>query len=150
MKDDFTEEIQERIIQNLREIYSPVIMNHWQSPRNWGIINAASGYARITGPCGDTVEMSIKVKDRRIVKCTFDTDGCGTSIACGSIITEMAKGKAIESARRITQKQVLQFCGGLPEEDQHCALLAANTLHKAITDYETTKNEAWRRLYRKM
>ena len=150
VNDDFTEELQERIIQNLRDMYSPMIMDHWQNPRNWGIMNVANGYAKITGPCGDTMEMSLKVEDKMIVKCTFDTDGCGTSIACASVVTEMVKDRTIKEARKIRQDRVLRHCGGLPEADQHCALLAANTLQKAIDDYESTKKEPWRELYRRM
>jgi nitrogen fixation NifU-like protein len=149
VRGDFAEKLQEMILQELRKTHSEVVIAHWRKPKNWGIMNNADGYGKITGPCGDTMEVSIRVRNDIIVQCTYDTDGCGTSIACGSVITVIAKGKTIASARRITQKQVLQFCDGLPEEDQHCALLAADTLHKAIVDYETSKNEAWRRLYRK-
>ncbi|MGB3341746.1 MAG: iron-sulfur cluster assembly scaffold protein [bacterium] len=138
MKADFVKNLQNKIMVDMRKIYSPKILSHWQHPQNWGIMNDASGYGKITGPCGDTMEISIKVEDKKIVKCTFDTDGCGSSIACASIITEMVSGMAVAKARRITQSKMLQFCGGLPEEDKHCALLAVNTLQKAIDDYETT------------
>ncbi len=150
MKNNFAERLQEEIIQDLRRIYSEIVINHWQQPRNWGIMNNASGYGKITGPCGDTMEISIMVENNKIIKCTFDTDGCGSSIACGSIITEMVKGKAVAEARKINQNKVLQFCGGLPEADKHCALLAANTLQKAIDDYGATANEPWKRLYRSL
>ena len=150
MKNNFAEKLQEKIMQDLRKIYSEIVINHWQQPRNWGIMNNASGYGKITGPCGDTMEISIRVEDDIIIKCTFDTDGCGTTVACGSIITGMANGKTIKKARKITQEKVLQSCGGLPEEDKHCALLTASTLQKAIDDYEMVKNEPWKRLYSRM
>jgi len=150
MNEEFAADLQDKIMRDLKKIYSPMILKHWQSPQNWGIMNNANGYGKVTGPCGDTMEISIKVENNKIVKCTFDTDGCGTSIACGSIITEMAQGKTIDKGRKITQNEVLQYCGGLPEGDKHCALLAVNTLHKAINDYEATKNEPWKRLYRKI
>ncbi|KYK38121.1 MAG: hypothetical protein AYK18_08070 [Theionarchaea archaeon DG-70] len=136
MKNNFAEELQERIMLDLKKIYSAKFLNHWQHPQNWGIMNDAHGYGKITGPCGDTMKLSIKVVNNKIMKCTFDTDGCGGSIACGSMVTEMAIGKTIREARQITQGKVLQFCGGLPEEDRHCALLVANTLQKAIDNYE--------------
>ncbi len=148
VRGDFVEKLQERILQELRKTYSEVVIAHWQNPKNWGIMHDADGYGKIAGPCGDTMEVSIRVRNDTIIQCTYDTDGCGTSIACGSIITEMATGKTIKSARKITQTKVLEFCCGLPAEDQHCALLAANTLHKAMADYEANKNEVWRRLYR--
>jgi nitrogen fixation NifU-like protein len=136
MKNKFAEKLQKKIIRDLRCIYSARFVEHWWQPKNWGIMKNASGYGKITGSCGDTMEISVKVENNKIIKCTFDTDGCGPSIACGSIITEMAKGNMVKNARRITQKKVLQFCGRLPEEDKHCALLAANTLQRAIEDYE--------------
>jgi len=135
VNDDFVEKLQQKILRDIRRIYSETIINRWQHPRNWGILNKASGYAKITGPCGDTMELSIEVKHGVITRCTFDTDGCGTSIAFGSIITEMATGMTITAARKIDQQQMLAYCGGLPEQDQHCALLAVNTLHKAIDDH---------------
>jgi nitrogen fixation NifU-like protein len=136
MKDDFVKNLQDQIMIELRNIYSPKVLKHWQHPQNWGIMNDASGYGKITGPCGDTMEISIKVEKNKIVKCTFDTDGCGSSIACASIITEMVIGLAIDKARSITQSKMLEFCGGLPEEDEHCALLAVSTLQKAIDDHK--------------
>lgn len=150
MSDDFVDELQEKILREIRERYSPIVVEHWHKPRNWGIMNGADGYGKITGPCGDTMEISIKVEDNTIQKCTFDTDGCGTSVACASIITEMVTRKTVAEARRVSQADVIEFCGGLPEEDRHCALLAADTLHEAIGDYEEKKNEPWKRLYGKI
>lgn len=132
MKEDITKDIQERIIADLKRIYSPKVISHWQHPKNWGILNNGNGYAKITGRCGDTMEISIIVKDKKIVKCTFDTDGCGPSIACGSILTEMVTGMIIDKAQRITQDDVLEYCKGLPDADKHCALLAVNTFQKAL------------------
>ncbi|MFC2062689.1 iron-sulfur cluster assembly scaffold protein [Chloroflexota bacterium] len=76
---------------------------------------------------------------------TFMTDGCGTSIASGSMTADMAKGKDIRQALKIGQQDVLDALGGLPEESQHCALLAANTLKQAIQDYLATKKEPWKK-----
>lgn len=143
------ENLQAKILEQIKKEYSKKVIDHWQNPRNWGIMDKADGYGKITGPCGDTMEISISAKNNKIVKCTFDTDGCGTSISCGSMITEMAIEKSIIEAKKITKKIVLDYCGGLPEEDRHCALLAANTLQAAIKNYEETKNESWKKLYRK-
>ncbi len=134
----------------VRKRYSKKVIEHWQYPKNWGIMNDADGYGKVTGPCGDTMEISIKVKDNTITKCTFDTDGCGTTIACGSIITKIATGKTVNYAKSISQETVLEFCGGLPEEDRHCALLSVDTLQKAIRNSEGTKDEPWKRLYKKV
>lgn len=149
MMDDLADELQAEIMNEIRKRYGSTIIEHWQKPCNWGIMNNADGYGKITGPCGDTMEMSVKIRDSAIEKCTFDTDGCGTTIACASIVTEMATGKTIGEARQINQTVVLKFCGGLPDDDQHCALLAANTLQKAIDDYEEKKREPWKKFYTK-
>jgi nitrogen fixation NifU-like protein len=128
--------------------YSPVVTDHMGNPRHWGIIHQSDGYAKITGTCGDTMEISINVKNRVIVKCTFDTDGCGATVACGSMVAEMATGKPLTLARQIDQNTILDYCGGLPEGNKHCALLAANTLSKAIDDCIQTHKTPWKRLYR--
>jgi nitrogen fixation NifU-like protein len=148
MSNDFADELQEKILKEIRERYSPIVIEHWQNPRNWGIMNNPDGYAKITGPCGDTMEISIKLKDNKIEKCTFDTDGCGASVACASIITEMATRKTVAEARQMSQVDVMEFCGGLPEEDRHCALLAVDTLQQAVGDCQEKGNQPWKRPYR--
>jgi nitrogen fixation NifU-like protein len=129
--------------------YTEVVIDHAQNPRNVGSMQQADGFATVTGPCGDTMEIWLRVREDVIQKATFWTDGCGTSIASGSMVTELAKGKNIQEAIRITQKHVLDALGGLPEESQHCALLAANTLKEAVRDYLAYKNEPWKRAYQK-
>jgi nitrogen fixation NifU-like protein len=136
--DNFVQDLQKKILDDIKKQYSPIVIKHWQNPKNWGIMHNASGYGKITGPCGDTMEISIKVEDSVIKKCTFDTDGCGTTIACGSIIAEMATGISLVEAKKIDQRYVLDYCGGLPPDSVHCALLAASTFQAAITDYERT------------
>ena len=74
--------------------------------------------------------------------------GCGTTIASGSMVTEMVKGKSVSDARKISQQDVLNALGGLPEESQHCALLAANTLKEAVKDYLAFRDEPWKRAYK--
>jgi nitrogen fixation NifU-like protein len=128
--------------------YSPAVVEHMSNPHNWGIMAQSDGYARVTGPCGDTMEISLQVEGDIIRKCTFDTDGCGATVSCGSIVTEMVKNRTISQAKHINQAAVLSYCGGLPEANEHCALLAATTLQKALEDYERTRNEVWKRLYR--
>jgi nitrogen fixation NifU-like protein len=131
----------------MSELYSRTVIDHAMNPRNVGNIEAADGYASVTGPCGDTMEIWLKVKDGTIVKATFITDGCGTTIAAGSMVTELARGKGVSQALRTSQEDVLSALGGLPEESQHCALLAANTLQAAIRDYLVILKEPWKRLY---
>lgn len=125
--------------------YTEVVIDHSQNPRNAGSMPNADGFAVVTGPCGDTMEIWVRVQAEVIKEASFWTDGCGTSIASGSMVTELCQGKTIREAMRITPKDVLDALGGLPEESRHCALLAADTLKKAVKDYVTYRNEPWKR-----
>ena len=133
----------------LREFYSEIVVDHAMNPRNVGKIEDADGLARITGPCGDTMEIWLRVRNDIIAEATFMTDGCGTTIVAGSMVTELARGKNAVQALGIGQQNVLDALGGLPEENQHCALLAANTLKEAIKDYVALKKEPWKKVYKK-
>lgn len=130
-------------------IYTRTVIDHATSPRNVGRVPNADGFARITGPCGDTMEVSLRVRDGVIQQATFWTDGCGTTIAAGSMATELSRGIGIEQALSTTQQDILNALGGLPEDSVHCALLAANTLKAACRDYLALSKEPWKRAYRK-
>lgn len=119
----------------MRQIYSERTLDHAMNPRNVGRIESADGFARITGPCGDTMEVYLKVEGERIRDAKFWTDGCGTTIACGSIATELAKDRTAIEVSKIDSKQILDALGGLPESDAHCAVLVANTLRTAIQNH---------------
>ena len=148
MPEEFNE-LQELILGDARKVYSETVIDHSMNPRNVGNLEDADGFARITGPCGDTIEIWLKVENDKIRDATFWTDGCVTTIAAGSMVTELAKGKSVLETQRITQQDVLNALGGLPEESAHCALLAANTLREAISDYLAIKNEPWKKAYRR-
>ena len=129
--------------------YSETVVDHAMNPRNMGNMENANGFATITGPCGDTMEIWLRVKNDRIFEATFMTDGCDTTIAAGSMTTELTKGKSVNQALWISQQDVLVALGGLPKESKHCALLATNTLMAAVKDYLTFKNEPLRRAYKR-
>ena len=148
MPEEFNE-LQELILGDARKVYSETVIDHSMNPRNVGNLEDADGFARVTGPCSDSMEIWLKVKDGTIAQATFYTDGCGTTIASGSMVTEMAKGRSIGEAQKISQQNVLDALGGLPDESKHCALLAANTLKAAVRDYLTMKREPWKKAYRK-
>ena len=131
-----------------QNIYSDTVIDHAQNPRNAGDDPYPDGYAIITGPCGDTMGMWLRVKGDVIDRITFWTNGCGPSIACGSMATEMTTGKRVAEALKITQGDIIDRLGGLPEESQHCALLAANTVKEAVRDYISLKKEPWKKAYR--
>lgn len=127
------DELQQMIIADARKVYSDTVIDHAMNPRNAGIMQDADGFARVAGPCGDTMEIWLKVSGDIIIDASFMTDGCGPSIASGSMVTEMVKGKSLQEGLRITQHDVLTALGGLPKESEHCALLAVNVLNAAIT-----------------
>ena len=143
------EKYEELIKAEMKRVYSETVVEHSMNPRNVGDIEDAGGFAKVIGPCGDTMEIWLKVNSDTISDASFMTDGCGTTIASGSMVTEMAKGRTVFHAQKITQQDVLNALGGLPEESQHCALLAANTLKEAVKDYLITKKEPWKRAYKK-
>ena len=142
------DEYQELVRDEMRKVYSETVISHAMAPRNVGNMDAG-GYASVTGPCGDTMEIWLKVRNDIVAEATFMTDGCGTTIATGSMITELAKGKSVSQALRISQEDVLNALGGLPDESQHCALLAANTLKEATKDYFSLKREPWKKAYKR-
>jgi nitrogen fixation NifU-like protein len=142
MSNDFekaADELQALIMEDARKVYSEKVIERWLNPRNLGKVRNADGFAKIKGPCGDTMQISFKVKDHRISKIRFATDGCASSIASGSMATELAQGKKIEEAVEISQQMILEALKGLPEESVHCALLASNTLKEAIKNYFDSK-----------
>ena len=117
-------------------MYSDKVMEHFKNPKNTGEIADADGVGTVGNPvCGDLMTMYIKVKDNRIADIKFKTFGCGAAIATSSMTTEMAKGKTLEEAMKITRADVAGSLGGLPPVKMHCSNLAADALHEAIKDY---------------
>lgn len=139
----------ERIMEELRRLYSPEVIDHWRNPRNFRRMEGADGHAGNKGTCGDTMEMFLRVRDGRIVDCAFQTDGCVTTIACGSVATELAAGKEfVEALGGVSAAEILKVLGGLPENSVHCARLAADTLRRAMADYLASRNSPWKRAFR--
>ena len=134
--DDLVNELEAAIQKEEKELYSERTLEEAYNPKNVGVLEDPDGCARITGPCGDTMQIHLKVEDGKIVDCKFITDGCGPSTASGSAVTEMAKGKTIEDALMIDANAILAVLDGLPEESIHCPVLAVNTLRAAIEDYK--------------
>jgi nitrogen fixation NifU-like protein len=106
----------------------------WIFPANFGPLLGANGNARITGPCGDTMEFWILADDGKVAQVSFTTDGCRHSILSGSAAARVAEGKTLEQAAAISQAAVLEAVGGLPEDSKHCALLASDALRAAAAD----------------
>jgi len=140
---------EELIRTELGKLYSGNVVDHAMHPRNMKEMADADGYAKITGPCGDTMEIWLSVRNDTISEASFLTDGCVTSVAAGSMAVEMAGGRSVTGAMKISQQDVLTALDGLPEDSEHCALLAANTLKAALRDYLSIKREPWKKGYRK-
>ncbi len=123
-------------------MYSEKVMEHFTNPRNIGEIEDPDGVGEVGNPvCGDMMKFTIKVKDNRIEDVKYFTFGCGAAIAVSSMVSEMARGKTIEEALNITNKQVAEQLGGLPQNKMHCSNLGADALHKAIQDYLEKQGE---------
>jgi nitrogen fixation protein NifU and related proteins len=116
--------------------YSKTVMEHFMNPRNVGVIENPDGHGQVGNPvCGDLMEIFIKVKGDRIDDIKFRTFGCGSAIAVSSMVTEMAKGKTLDEAMKITRGDVATELEGLPPQKMHCSNLGADALHAAIKDY---------------
>jgi len=117
-------------------MYTEKVMEHFRNPQNMGEIPDADGVGTVGNPvCGDLMTMYIKIKDNRIADIKFKTFGCGAAIATSSMTTEMAKGKTLEEAMKISRANVAEELGGLPPVKMHCSNLAADALHAAVEDY---------------
>jgi nitrogen fixation protein NifU and related proteins len=116
--------------------YSEKVMDHFSKPRNVGEVSEPDGVGEVGNPvCGDMMKFTIRVKDNRIEDVKYLTFGCGAAIAVSSMVSEMVKGKTLEEALQVTNKQVAEELGGLPGNKMHCSNLGAEALHKAIEDY---------------
>ena len=134
--DELAEGLESMILEDAKKIFSETVIEYAYNPRNVGEISNADGVGKLTGTCGDTVQISIRVENGKIKESMFISDGCGTSIACGSMLTEMIKDKTIEEALMINSNDLLRSLDGLPEEYVHCTVLAVNVLQAAIDDYK--------------
>jgi nitrogen fixation NifU-like protein len=117
-------------------VYSDVVIEHFQHPRNVGVIPDADASARMESPvCGDLMEVYLKIQDEHIQDAKFRTFGCGAAIASSSMATEMVKKMTLQEAMAMTEEQVAAALGGLPPQKMHCSNLAASTIHQAIEAY---------------
>jgi len=110
-------------------MYSSQVLDHFEHPRNAGALSDANASARIENPaCGDVLELSVKIADGRIAKIRFRAKGCVAAMACGSAVTELASGKTVDEARRLSREELVRAVGGLPAASSHASHLAVDTL----------------------
>ncbi len=117
-------------------LYTDTVMDHFMHPRNVGEIPDADGVGQVgNAKCGDIMKMYLKIKDGVIEDVKFETFGCGSAIASSSMATEMIKGKTIDEALAVTNRQVVEALGGLPAHKLHCSVLAEESIKSAIKNY---------------
>lgn len=133
--DDFVNDLQDQIFEETKAAYGEVAFQRWLKPLYMGRMDLADGYGRVTGSCGDTVEIFLRFEKGKVKQATFQTDGCGSSTVCGSFAAELAMGKTPDELTDITGETILEILGGLPEEDRHCAFLAADALQESLHNF---------------
>ncbi len=138
--DDFFDQLQDQIYSELRKIYSAEALERWINPDNIGVIENPDAYGRLKGRCGDTMEIFMDFDEDRVKKATYMTDGCASSNMCGSFAAAMAINKNPDELLEITGEAILKKIGRLPEDDTHCAFLAAETLQEALDAYMKKQN----------
>jgi len=130
--DDFADRLQEEINQDVIDTYGQAVYERWRHPRFSGRMENPTGCGRVTGSCGDTMEIFLLVDNDTVSDASFTTDGCGCSAVCASVACELAIGKEPEAVSDITGEAILKVLGNLPEKDVHCAFLAAETVQAAL------------------
>ncbi|MBN2542622.1 iron-sulfur cluster assembly scaffold protein [bacterium] len=127
--------LQGTVDEEMKKIYSSKTIELSKNPLNVGRIENADGKGMIKGLCGDTMEVYLKIVNDKVEEAKFFSDGCGILIACGSVVTEMAKNMSLAELTKISPYLVIKELKGLPKDDVHCAILSVNTLHQALADY---------------
>ena len=122
-------------------LYSEKVMDHFMHPRNVGVIENADGVGEVgNAKCGDIMKIYLKIDNNIITDVKFETFGCGSAIASSSMATELIKGKTVDEALAVTNKQVVDALGGLPAYKLHCSVLAEESIKAAVKDYYDRNN----------
>jgi nitrogen fixation NifU-like protein len=138
--DRFANELQKEIVERERALYSAKVIEEAHNPKNLGRLPTPDASATLQGWCGDTMEIYLMLEKTRIKKVTFMTDGCGPSVACGSMLTTMVHGMSLAEAGRTKPEDLIIALGGLPEESVHCAELAVSALQEAIAGRDLARH----------
>ena len=137
--DQLVENIVAIMEQQDSQIYSKRVIEEFRDPANVGRLENANGMGIADGLCNDTMEITVRIEDGRIEDARFYTDGCGATIACGSLMTKRIIGRTVDEARSITPQEMIEALGGLPEEHVHCATLTVMAVRNAIRNYDAKK-----------
>jgi nitrogen fixation NifU-like protein len=126
--------LQQALLEQEQALFSAKVLAEARQPQNMGTMDAPDGLGLLIGPCGDTMEIALGLNGERIDKAVFMTDGCGPTVACGSMLTTMVHGKSLAGAAAIEAADLILALDGLPAEHVHCATLAVATLRQAIAN----------------
>jgi len=137
-------------VDELRETLSKKVIDYFTNPRNLGELRGADGIGRASIECGDSMQICLRVSQGRILEARFMTDGCGPVIACGSMITQLVKGRTISEAMDLGEDDIMAALDGLPDAETHCAALAVSALKQALVDHLALKREPWKKTYRQV
>lgn len=122
-------------------MYNETVLDHYNNPRNLGEIEDADGVGiYMSDYCGDITKFWIRVSGGRITDARYRTQGCAAAIACGSVLTELVRGRTIEEALRMTKDDIVSTLNGLPEQKIHCSVLADDSMKDAVRDYLAKNN----------
>jgi NifU-like protein involved in Fe-S cluster formation len=140
----------EKALRNLKKHYSKTVVEHCLRPRNFQRMRAPDGYIKHKVEDGDVVEVFVRLDNDRVIECTFQTDGCAATLACGSIATELVKGRVYsEAADAVSPDKIIEASGGLPDGNIHCAHNISRALKLAMADGLVQKQSPWKKLYRR-
>ncbi len=132
---EFLDNLQAEIFEEAKQALGEKGFQRWRHPKFNGRMEDPDGYAKVTGECGDTMEIFLKFEKNQVLKASYVTNGCASSIVSGSFASELSLGKDPDALANITEHDVLNAIGRLPKEDQHCASLAARTVQEALNHY---------------
>ncbi len=130
--DEIFDDLESLTLEQARKTYSKTVIDHFTSPRNLGAMDEPDSFMYLSGMCGDTIGIFVKLDEDRIRDISFVTNGCGPTIACSSALTCMAEGLTLERAMSLKSEDLIAYLEGLPKENTHCADLAVNTLRGAL------------------
>jgi nitrogen fixation protein NifU and related proteins len=125
-----------------RSLFSAAVMQHGRHPSNLGLLDRPDAIATLTGWCGEVMAISVRLDGEQITEATFMADGCLSTMACGDMLTTIARGLSLEAAARITPQELIAALDGLPQQNTHCAELAVNTLREAIDTHSRHEGTA--------
>jgi nitrogen fixation NifU-like protein len=133
--DAFVDKMQGEVFAETLDAYGEKGFQRWRHPQYHGRMNNADGYGCVTGGCGDTIEMFLKVEGSRVADASYTTTGCSSSSLCGSFTAELVIGRELEQVFDLQGDDILNYIGTFPEKERHCAFLAVESLHEAANDH---------------